>query len=386
MWADYFLRQWGTRFAQMGWHALSPMQGDRKLASMTLMFIFATGLILSAIWFAFERKSPEDTSTVGPVTATPPTSSQSPRHDEPAPARNINTDFHLKFGGGNVLPVETSMANVARWYALANVVVLVAADGTRNEIKTWNIFIAFERSIDTRQVLVNSKDALPRYEVKDFSPKSAVIAFLGDLVDVSLEIAITSNASTVPGQTTLVAKPGAVTTAANAAGPTSQPPTKPRYNDGEIRKLIDVMASLREIADAKIAPKTWELSEYRNSWERKLRDEGVESTATYVEGYAEPIRGALNEINKILYDNQHYEDQVRPVVGDFGAISVFHSSTVDLARELREYVSAQNVNVGKILGDRFQQWFQASNNLGHWIGQTDVRITAKTKELREWNP
>jgi hypothetical protein len=374
MWADYFLRQWGVRFAQMGWHALSPMQGDRKLASMTLMFIFATELILSAIWFAFERKSPEDTSTVGPVAARPPTSSQSPGHDEPAPARNI------------VLPVETSMANVARWYALANVVVVVAANGKRNEIKTWNIFIAFERSIDTRQVLVKSKDALPRYEVKGFSPKSAVIAFLGDLVDVSLEIAITSNASTMPGQTTLIAKPGAVTTAANVPGPTSQLPMKPRYNDGEIRKLIDVMASLREMADAKIAPKTWELSEYRNSWERKLRDEGVESTATYVEGYAEPIRGALNEINKILYDNQHYEDQVRPVVGDFGAISVFHSSTVDLARELREYVSAQNVNVGKILGDRFQQWFQASNNLGHWIGQTDVRITAKTKELREWNP
>ena len=78
--------------------------------------------------------------------------------------------------------------------------------------------------------------------------------------------------------------------------------------------------------------------------------------------------------------------RVRPVIEGFGAIGTFHGATVDLARELSEYSNAQNVNVAKILGDRFQQWFQSCNSLAHWVGQTDARITAKTKELREWNP
>jgi hypothetical protein len=170
-----------------------------------------------------------------------------------------------------------------------------------------------------------------------------------------------------------------------AAAGESKRDIKPRYNDGEIRKLLDVMATLREIADAKIAPKTWELSEYRNSWERKLKEGGVAATSAYVQSFAEPVRSALNDINNILYDYQHYADQVRPVVEGFDVVGAFHSASVDLAKELSDYADARNVDVGKILNDRFQRWFSASNDLGNWVGQTDARITTKTKQLREWN-
>jgi hypothetical protein len=121
-------------------------------------------------------------------------------------------------------------------------------------------------------------------------------------------------------------------------------------------------------------------------WRRKLNEIGAAALASEFRSYSDPPNAALIKINKILYDNQHYNDQIYPAVEGFDAIGGFIGASRELANELDEYKNAQNVNVAKIVEGRFNQWYQASQALGQWVGKTDARITTKTKELREWNP
>ena len=79
-----------------------------------------------------------------------------------APASDIDTHLSLKFGAG--LPLANHLSNIWRWYALANVVVIVSPEG-RKEIKTWNIFVTFEKPVNVSQVTVSSQSTLPEYEV-----------------------------------------------------------------------------------------------------------------------------------------------------------------------------------------------------------------------------
>jgi hypothetical protein len=44
---------------------------------------------------------------------------------------------------------------------------------------------------------------------------------------------------------------------APATAPSQPSQIKPRYNDGEIREMIDVMGTLRRIVDQEIAPESW---------------------------------------------------------------------------------------------------------------------------------
>jgi hypothetical protein len=161
---------------------------------------------------------------------------------------------------------------------------------------------------------------------------------------------------------------------------------KPRYNEDEIRKMIGVMGTLRDLVDKTIAPKTWAVGDLSQIWEKTLREAGPAATAAKVKELAQPMLSAHNQMNKILYDFQHYADRIRPVVDGFEVVGAFDGASNELASELQEYADAQNVNVAKIVFNRFAQWNQANQALGHWIGQTDARITAETKVLREWNP
>jgi hypothetical protein len=170
-----------------------------------------------------------------------------------------------------------------------------------------------------------------------------------------------------------------------AATTTNQSVQKPRYNDSEIRDMIDVMGTLRRIVDREIAPETWKASDLNQMWQRRLKEIGPAALAAEFRGYSDPPNAAQIKINKILYDNQHYSDQIRPVVEGFEVIGGFIGASRQLANELDEYRDAQNVNVAKIVEGRFNAWYQATQVLAQWVGKTDGRITTKTKELREWN-
>lgn len=169
------------------------------------------------------------------------------------------------------------------------------------------------------------------------------------------------------------------------AAVTNQSTQKPRYNDGEIREMIDVMGTLRRIVDQEIAPETWKASDLNQMWQRRLKEIGPSALASEFRSYSDPPNAAQIQINKILYDKQQYIEHIRPILEGFDAIGGFIGASRELANELDEYKDAQNVNVAKIVEGRFNRWYQATQELAQWVGKTDARITAKTKELREWN-
>lgn len=215
LWADSFVKRWSEwRISQSG-KIFSIKNIDRRLASMTTLFILIIAVVMCAAWVAYENR--------------PRTQSQT---DIAPRGTNLETRLSLKFGSAGSLPIEDGIANVARWYALANVVVMVAADNTRKEIRTWNVFITFEKPVQVRQVVISSKDALPSYEVKDFGDKSAVIAFVGDLSNVSLEISVKSNAGE-----TQTPRGGPVTTAAPTPAQNSMLSGRPVSGRGVVERL-----------------------------------------------------------------------------------------------------------------------------------------------------
>src|SRR5258708_7323600 len=105
--------------------------------------------------------------------------SRSAVQQEPeVPSQDVETHLSLQFGSGIALPVATDLANIWRWYALANIVNIMGPQGQTDQIKTWNIFVTLDKPIDLKQVTIKSSAKLPSYEVKDTSNKTAVIAFI----------------------------------------------------------------------------------------------------------------------------------------------------------------------------------------------------------------
>src|SRR5215475_7739370 len=103
---------------------------------------------------------------------------QSSTDVEPLVARNdLDTHLSLKFVDGP--PTANHLSNIWRWYALANVFVMVTPEG-RREVKTWNVFLTFDKLVNANQAVVSSQSPLPQFDVKDRESRSAVIAFMGD--------------------------------------------------------------------------------------------------------------------------------------------------------------------------------------------------------------
>ncbi|MEH2502595.1 hypothetical protein V1290_001406 [Bradyrhizobium sp. AZCC 1578] len=134
------------------------------------------------------------------------------------PASDIDTHLSLKFGGGP--PLANHLSNIWRWYALANVVVIVSPEG-RKEIKTWNVFLTFEKPVNASQIVVSSQSALPEFEVKDRESRSAIIAFMGDLKNLDLEIKVLNATPAKPQKETA---PEVLTTTTPAVVPPAPPP------------------------------------------------------------------------------------------------------------------------------------------------------------------
>jgi hypothetical protein len=70
------------------------------------------------------------------------------------PSQGNDTHLSLKFGLAGSTPVATDLANIWRWYALASIAVVILPDGQRQEIKSWNLFMTFDKPIDIKQVII----------------------------------------------------------------------------------------------------------------------------------------------------------------------------------------------------------------------------------------
>jgi hypothetical protein len=104
------------------------------------------------------------------------------------------TGLQLEFGVGHQLPVAITQNNIWRWYALNHEVLNISPDGAMSPgPKTWTLYLSFDEPVACKQVLVRSRGGfLPRYEVKDLSARTAVIAFLDDLQDLIVDVSVLS--------------------------------------------------------------------------------------------------------------------------------------------------------------------------------------------------
>ena len=94
-----------------------------------------------------------------------------------------NASLTLRFFGDMRAPERLAYDNVFRWYYLRNMIVVVEKiTGKQESHLIGNLFLTFENPVIIGTLTVTSPDMkLPTYEVKDFNPRSAVVAFTGEI-------------------------------------------------------------------------------------------------------------------------------------------------------------------------------------------------------------
>jgi hypothetical protein len=135
-------------------------------ASMTVLFLL--GGLASVWWLGIWTVG---TPTIGPRT----------------------TSLRLQFNAGNNLPDQIDQQNIWRWYALP--IGLDAADKSGKTVarvgRPWVIYVQFDKPTTVRGFKIDAGGAkLPPHEVKDYSPRHAVLVFADDLAGLVLTVLV----------------------------------------------------------------------------------------------------------------------------------------------------------------------------------------------------
>ena len=364
LWADYFFRHWAESIRATT-RPLSIKNVDRRLVAMTLMFIFATGLALSAGWFVYERRGASSNAN----TAVKSIGSSPPQPTEVA-LTTAETRIKLQFGGSNEIPVGIELHNIWRWYALSNVVILNLPEGQR-EIKTWSVFLTFDKPVDVKQVLV-SVPGNRRYEVKDTSPRSAVIAFLEDIVNAPVEIRVVTS----------------VGTPANGPATPPSPPPKPHYDSAEISAMLGVLRKWTGIIDQKIEPGHALFQNEFHLWDQKLKTANLQQKVEAAEKARRLLSDGYADLRKTLQDERYFGDQLAPVINQKpDVLSSVDSALKDTISDLQDLNKYPGIDIVKYIRPKMNRAEALVGGLPSWMENTRVAIRNKTKELREWkNP
>lgn len=104
-----------------------------------------------------------------------------------------NASLRLHIFGDERTPQRLSFANIWRWYYLRQLVTgFDPSTGKETTLTATSIlFVTFNPPVSIGTLEVSSPDIrLPRHEVKDFNPRSAVITFLAEVPAGTLEITV----------------------------------------------------------------------------------------------------------------------------------------------------------------------------------------------------
>ena len=114
--------------------------------------------------------------------------------DKVASTNEVAQEAHLRLLVYNDerTPTRISEKNIWRWFWLRDILTMVATDGTMSSTATITIlFLSFETPMITSSVEIQSPDfTLPRYEVKAFYPRFAIVVFDGKMPAGTLEISM----------------------------------------------------------------------------------------------------------------------------------------------------------------------------------------------------
>jgi hypothetical protein len=195
-----------------------------------------------------------------------------------------------------------------------------------------------------------------------------------------------------------VAQPTSERTAPTIAPQVPLPSRKAYYALSEIETMIGAMKRMQSVIDEKSGPLYSRAYKLYQSWEPAMSNESQLPDVVKIEMMADVLRTLAKdaaeiapELQKIVFENQYYQDVLRPIyrdakgspggmVGPLDRLISDLDAVVDLIGNNQPKTNA----MFRILDPRRQEWFAEISNLGHWNGSVLARIAEKTKELRDW--
>jgi hypothetical protein len=164
------LALWGGLFHPLAWLlGQIGLSGDIRRANAASMAFLS--LLLGAAFVWWLGIGAVETMTIAPRT----------------------TGLRLQFNAGNAHPDLIDRENVWRWYALP-----FGIEGADKEGKViarigrpWVIYVQFDKPTTVKGFKIDAGGAtLPPYEVKDYGPRHAILAFADDLAGLVLTISV----------------------------------------------------------------------------------------------------------------------------------------------------------------------------------------------------
>jgi hypothetical protein len=103
-----------------------------------------------------------------------------------------SAQFELRFNlAGQSVPDVLSYRNTWRWYILHSTARFVTPQGVTAEAKSALLVLTFEPDVAITTIRCNSPDSvIPKYEVKEFNQRFAVIVFDNELPKGTLQIRV----------------------------------------------------------------------------------------------------------------------------------------------------------------------------------------------------
>ncbi|QIP01521.1 hypothetical protein [Bradyrhizobium symbiodeficiens] len=175
--------------------------------------------------------------------------------------------------------------------------------------------------------------------------------------------------------------------------PITQPATspKPHYDQVDINQMLGALRDMRAIMA--ILPTYDETEAIRWSWSKTLkRDGGVAEMSSKMKDIGARVLAGMNALDRLTeIDYKHYSSELHPVAftsEEQQSIGSFVATSSQLASDLGDLAKAQNVDAEKWTLQRFNEWQNQLNpKYIEWLGQANSRISAATKQYREWqNP
>lgn len=159
---------------------------------------------------------------------------------------------------------------------------------------------------------------------------------------------------------------------------------RPIYRVDEIEEMLGVLRKMRSIVDDETTP-AYEATQ-NIPWENLLKTGGAGALSKRLASIRDPLRQAGRDMRKLFYDNRHYGDELLPVAKGYEfAYDWMDSSLSMIIDTLNKYSTATPDVLNALIRDRYIEWANGiGTHFSPWYGAMDSRITAKTKELREW--
>lgn len=245
---------------------------------------------------------------------------------------STETYLRLQFGTPPTLPVAENLSNIWRWYALANVRVLIGPNGEqRRRTEFWTVFLTLDRPVDVKQVIVETSSGVPPiYEVKDRDARSVVVVFNGDMADRLISIRVVAGSASVAPALALqqVARD---------------------YFPAEKARLSELLATISEQLNNK------GLQVVRAPWIRMLQ---TDRTNVQLDEHISEIDTTIATIEELVSDiwtrtipeNPKYEKELMAIVGQFDGtnpLSHFQGWVNVHRREIERFRTEQISDVGK---------------------------------------